>query len=131
MKKISMLMLVLCCSVSIFAVVQESEFTVLSYPVMRAYRNRDGIVVVFQKNSAVEQSQLYIPARWFAFQDKRSELVRTSNKVHPYVSVYKKNGEFSKVILYMPTNPVDPAWQRIPNGMDFTAQFDSESFIIE
>ncbi|MGL4986011.1 MAG: hypothetical protein ACRC5H_02595 [Treponemataceae bacterium] len=131
MKKIIMLAALLVSTLSVFAVTQISDYTVLSYPVTRVYRNRDGIVVVFQKNSTTEQSQLYLPARWFHFNEKRSELVRTDNKMQPYVSVYKKNGEFFKSILYLPKNPVHPVWQRIPNGMDFSEQFASDTFIME
>ena len=117
------------------AEILQSEYTFASYAVTSVYRNDKGIVVKILADT-VNPRQLYIPQKWFLPTDgnatiRKAKLSYIDDKQTPYIVVYYKGDEFYHAQLYMPKGPSNHVWKLIPNHMDFSEQFESDTLIIE
>lgn len=126
MKKIlSILVLLSLFSVAIFAQEQEktgndknrdeSKWSNLSYvnvPILKVLEGKDGYVVLYQKNKTGVGSTV-IPKKWARGtpDSPRKLKIRASKTVNAaFMTVAKRDGEFFRVILTVPTSKYSGLW---------------------
>lgn len=99
-----------------------SDMTYVTVPILKVLEARNGYVVIYQKNH-VGAGSIVIPKSWAkGSPDSPKKLkfrkVRKYNEC--YMSIFKKDGEFTKVVLTLPMNKSNSVWGVIkgPNTLD-------------
>ena len=90
----------------------KSTLSYYSFPILKVLDSRDAYVIIYQKNK-IGTGSTVIPKKWsLPTQGEAIKLkirsVRNQNEA--YMSVYKKDGEFYRVVLNMPMNKHSPIW---------------------
>ena len=111
MKRLFFIIGFVCCAVTGFAIeTLETEFTFVTYPVTRIYRNEKGVVVKLYTDT-IKPRQMYLPQKWFEPTEdnsvRKAELMRVEKWKKPYVVVYYKGSDF------------------------YSAKFDTDTLVIE
>jgi len=90
----------------------ESSISYVNVPILKVLEGREGYVIVYQKNQ-IGVGNVVIPKKWL--QSSKEEpgklkirTAKTSNS--SYMCIVKKDGEFQKVILNVPTNKSNAIW---------------------
>ena len=108
------------CVSAVFAKSEASKSKISYYnvPVLKVLDSRDAYVVIYQKNR-IGTGSTVIPKQWS--NPTQGDVVKL--KIRPvrtmensYMSVYKKDGEFYRVILNLPMNKQNPIWGVVPLG---------------
>ncbi len=90
----------------------KSTISYYSFPILKILDSRDAYVVIYQKNK-IGTGSTVIPKKWsLPTQGETTKLMirRVRNTNESYMSVYKKDGEFYRVVLNMPMNKSNPIW---------------------
>lgn len=92
----------------------KSTISYYSFPILKILDSRDAYVVIYQKNK-IGTGSTVIPKKWSLPSKDKTEPVklmirRVRNTNEAYMSVYKKDGEFFRVVLNMPQNKSNPIW---------------------
>lgn len=120
MKKLFIIAVALILAGSTFAFSQEYEKTEgqwanISYyniPILKIFEAREGYVVIYQKNN-VGTGSTVIPKAWAKGNEENPRKLKfrpTTGTLTPFMSVVKKDGEFLRVILTVPTRRTDAVW---------------------
>lgn len=112
----------------LFAEVLPSDLYVKTVYVTKVYAHEKGYKVLYVKSN-LDIGEAYIPLSWVA--EKKAIIVPGNDPAFPYMSIYWKQGEFFKVILYVPDRPDHPSWGIIPRTEDVTALFEVDTLQIE
>lgn len=101
-------------AVSGFAKSTKSMVSYYSVPILKVLDSRDAFVVIYQKNK-IGTGSAVIPKKWalpgMEEGDHVKLKVRAVNiSACAYMSVFKKEGEFYRVVLNVPTNRQNPIW---------------------
>lgn len=118
MKKFLLMLCVLSVfTAAMFADTKEKKegWSDLSYnvvPVLKILESRDGYVVIYQKNKT-GIGNVVIPKEWAHFKPDTARKLKfrnTKNNKESFMTVVKKGGEFSKVILSVPLSKQNAIW---------------------
>ncbi len=107
----------------------EEGWSSLSYeniPVLKVMESREGYVIIYQKNK-IGVGSTVIPKSWAKGNPDEPRKLKFRNLksgiVKPYMTVIKKDGEFHRVILNLPTSKTNTVWgslKEIKEGLDKT-----------
>ncbi|MCH5295701.1 MAG: hypothetical protein J1F14_07395 [Treponema sp.] len=90
----------------------------ISYHSVNIYKvldQRDAFVVLFERDG-LRVGKAVVPKKW-AQENPRKFVLRNKPKGLPsYMTVFYRDGEFSKVILTVSLNKQDPVWSILPNS---------------
>ncbi len=90
-----------------------SDMTYFQVPVYKILDSRDAYVVIYAKNK-VGMGQTVIPKNWNkGSKDEPRKLKMRKlggGKLKPFMTVYKKGGEFHRVVLTVPANKMNDVW---------------------
>lgn len=145
MKKI-LLALVLAAAVIIPSVAQESNETKtpvwdhgdnvssITYQNVRFYRiydTLDAYVVLYEKGG-VKIGTAVLPKKWTENKEGPRKMLfrKAPTKISPYMTIIKKDGEFQRVWVTVPTDRFNPIWGTAPHGMQVEGT-DADSLNIE
>ncbi len=97
---------------SIFAKNVECKITYNTVPVLKVLDSVDAYIVIYQKNK-IGTGSTVIPKDWLkTSKDAPTKLVvrdvKTANEA--YLSIFKKENEFYRVVLNVPKNRLSPIW---------------------
>ncbi|NLK45358.1 MAG: hypothetical protein GX297_01695 [Treponema sp.] len=130
MKKTAILLvLLLVCSVAVFAFKNESEYSYRNIPLQKVYNNQRGFIALYTLDG-YKISKSYLPINWFRFGDNRGHFIELPKGLYPYMTVVYKNNEFQYVVLAMPKNPLNSFWGVLPAGKNLEEKFAVETFVI-
>lgn len=90
----------------------KSKLSYYSFPILKILDSRDAYVVIYQKNK-IGTGSTVIPKKWsLPTQGEATKLMirRVKNSNESYMCVYKKDGEFYRVVLNMPQSKSSPIW---------------------
>ena len=81
-------------------------------PVLKILEGRDGYVVIYQKNK-IGAASTVIPKKWAKGTPEAPRKLKFRNTKNPndaFMTVIKKNGEFSRVVLTIPMSKQNSIW---------------------
>lgn len=84
-----------------------SSLYVKTVYVSKVYTYEQGYKVMYVKQN-LDIGTAYIPLKWV--KEKKAIIVPGNDPLYPYMSIYWKEGQFYRVILYIPDDPRNPAW---------------------
>lgn len=93
----------------------EDKWASISYfnvPILKIFNAREGYAIVYQKNSA-GTGKTVIPKSWAKGNEdapRKLKIRPTTGTLKPFMTVVKKDGEFLRVILTVPTALTDNVW---------------------
>ena len=93
----------------------EGMWSNMSYeniPILKIMEGRDGYVVIYQKNK-VGVANTVIPKKWAQGTPEAPRKLKfrnSKNSREAYMTVIKKNGEFSRVVLTVPYSKRNTIW---------------------
>lgn len=90
----------------------KSTLSYCSFPILKVLDSRDAYVVIYQKNK-IGTGSTVVPKKWSlptAGETTKLMLRNVKNQNEAYMSVYKKDGEFYRVVLNMPMNKRNRIW---------------------
>lgn len=100
----------------------EENWSTLSYenvPVYKVYDSKEAYVVIYEKNK-VGVGETVIPKKWAKFVSGESRKLHLrklpGGKLKSFMTIVKKDGEFKKVILTIPTDMRNPVWGVVNPG---------------
>lgn len=100
----------------------EANWSTLSYenvPVYKVYDSKEAYVVIYEKNK-VGVGETVIPKKWAKFVPGESRKLHLrklpGGKLKSFMTIVKKDGEFKKVILTIPTDMRNPVWGVVNPG---------------
>ena len=106
----------------------------ITYQNVRFYKindTKDSYVVLYEKQG-VKIGTAVLPKKWSENKEGARKLLfrNAPAKIGPYMTIIKKDGEFQKVWVTVPTNRFNPVWAIAPNGMAVDGS-DADSLNIE
>lgn len=129
MKKLSAIVLALFTAFAAFAVPSEandkheenwSQLSYYSTPIYKILDSRDAYIVIYAKNS-VGVGQTVIPKSWASWNKNEPRKLSFRNvprgKLKSQITIFKKEGEFYKVVLNVPMNKANPVWGVVKPGV--------------
>ncbi|MEM5948757.1 hypothetical protein WKV44_09425 [Spirochaetia bacterium 38H-sp] len=116
-KKKLLVLLILVSATSILFAFELSSLYVKTVYVSKVYTYDQGYKVLYVKQN-LDIGTAYIPLKWV--KEKKAIIVPGNDPLYPYMSIYWKEGQFYRVILYIPDDPRNPAW-------GFTSKTDQEA----
>lgn len=100
----------------------EANWSTLSYenvPVYKVFDSKEAYVIIYEKNK-VGVGETVIPKKWAKFVPSESRKLHIrklpGGKLKSFMTVVKKDGEFKKVILTIPTDMRNPVWGVVNPG---------------
>ena len=97
--------------------------------VQRVFPHRLGYMVIYNR-SDLYPGEVYLPNRWFTDAGGKAEIIRTSHRSAPYMTVFFMGGEFSHVRLFVQDNPAHVTWGALPSDTDLADEFATETIDI-
>ena len=95
------------------------DISYMYVPIIKVFDSREGYVVFYQKNH-FGTGKTVIPKSWSKGNVEEPRKLKLRNlpagKLQPYMTVVKKDGEFSRVILTVPADKRDDVWGLIKTG---------------
>lgn len=87
----------------------ESQMTYKNVNVYKVLDQKDAYIVMYAKGHN-DIGSVDIPKKWYENSPKKLQFRPLSKGMTPYMTVFYRNGEFSHVILTMPTNRAASSW---------------------
>lgn len=109
---------------------QRSGFGAVTVYLQRVYPHRQGFKVTYNRTD-LYPAEAYIPADWFVASAGRAELIETSNRSVPYMTVFYRDGAFDFVRLYVHPSRSHVSWGALPDGTDLSEEFGIETLEIQ
>lgn len=124
-KKIIIALAALCCALLPAAAEannagghKESSLSYKMAPVYKVMESRDAYVVIYGRYGS-KLATAKIPKEWAKYKPDTTRKLTIRSlppKLNPYITVVKKDGEFHKVILTVPSNKNDTVWGTASNS---------------
>ena len=97
----------------------------------KTYDAQDAYVVLYEKQG-VKIGTAVIPKKWAKNTEGHRKLLfrNAPAKIGSYLTIIKKDGEFQKVLVTVPSNRFNPIWAMAPANMEVNGA-DADTFEIE
>lgn len=95
-----------------------SNITYQNVRFYKIYDQKDSYVVLYEKQG-VKIGTAVIPKKWSDNKEGPRKLLfrNAPAKIGPYLTIIKKEGEFQKVLVTVPSNRFNPVWAMAPANM--------------
>lgn len=134
MKKIAALVLVFILFSIVFIYAEtpekmvEGSFSYVNVPIIKILEQKNNYIVYYRAFGK-KIGCVSIPREWFrqGQTDRKGWVKPLAKGVEPYISVFFKDGEFSRIFLNVPNNKLDSVWG-VFQGTKIPPQIDPEAF---
>lgn len=102
----------------------ESSVSYKNVTVYKVLDHKDAYIVMYAKGHR-EVGNIAIPKKWYKEHPSKLKFRVLPNGLQPFMSVYYKDGNFSYVILTMPTSRMAAAWGVADSNAEVNADVDT------
>ena len=92
-----------------------SSISYQNVPILKIYDQKDAYVVLYEKQS-LKIGTAVIPKSWAKETPRKLNFRNAQPKIHPYMTLISKDGEFNKVWITINPSRFNSIWGIYPNG---------------
>lgn len=98
--------------------------------VYKVYEHPEAYIIMYYTNS-MDLGQVTVPTDWFKSGSGKGVLNTYQTSVTPYMTLQYTDGAFTKIVLNMPLNKTDLAWETLPQTADIGASKQKDTLKLE